>query len=182
MLLEEGFHWVRKATVFEFGHYRGSSGSGLFRTTSPKPVNTAPDECPGPFRSFPTPCPFGHIYHRPVPWYSWKYSTRSAHGCGPVYVGPRTVNSINHQSRILGTDTVSIGSKLGIYAAVAEILSRPDGGCQGLPRSLHSPRWRFLVGYLENISPSLSWKHYSPWGQGVQSLPSGSYGRDYHPC
>ncbi len=77
---------------------------------------------------------------------------------------------------------LSIGSKLGIYAAVAEILSRPDGGSQGLPRSLHSPRWRFLVGYLENISPSLSWKHYSPWGQGVQSLPSGSYGRDYHPC
>jgi hypothetical protein len=65
-----------------------------------------------------------------------------------VYVGPRTVNSINFQFRICIPMplTLSIDNNLGIYAALAEISSRPDGG---LPRStpfapqiaLALPRW-----------------------------------------
>lgn len=57
--------------------------------------------------------------------------------------------------------------KLGIYAAVAEIPPRPDGGLPGptpfTPQiALALPRW--LHG---EYAPSLSWQYNLPWGQGI---------------
>jgi hypothetical protein len=95
-----------------------------------------------------TPCP---VISTPGWWHRTVGNTRSDHGCGHVCVGPRTVNSINFQSRICVPMplTLSMGSKLGVYAAPAEISARPDGGLPGptpfapqtalaLPRWLHS--------------------------------------------
>jgi hypothetical protein len=78
--------------------------------------------------------------------------------------------------------TLSIGGKLGIYAVPAEIPPRPDGGLPGptpfAPQTvLALPRW-----VHSEYTPSLSWQYNLPWGQGIQPLPSGAYGRDYHCC
>ena len=135
---------MRNATVFEFGYYRGSSGSGLFRRHPPKP-NNAPDECPGPF--LPSPL-VPSVISTPGLWHRTVGNTRSDHGCGHVCAGLRTANSIDFQSRICVPMplTLSIGSKSGIYAALAEIPPRPDGGLPGpTPVAPHTalalPRW-----------------------------------------
>jgi hypothetical protein len=83
-----------------------------------------------------TPCPFGHIYPRPVVQYSWIYPV-GPWLCGHVYVGPRTVNSIIFpsfsMSYLLGTDAVNTvdWQQIVYLPALAEITPRPDGG---LPR------------------------------------------------
>ena len=102
---------------------------------------------------FLTPCP--SAISTPGRWHNTVGNTRSVHGCGHVYVGPRTVNSINLQSRICVPMplTLSIGGKLGTYAALAEIPPRPDGGLSRLTHLLHRSRWRFPVGCSESPPP-----------------------------
>jgi hypothetical protein len=147
----EGLRKVRNATVFEFGYYRGSSGSGLFRR-HPQSLSTLQTSVRGP--SFPHPLslrsylpPAGGIVQLEIP--GWTMAVACL--CG----APN--NSINFQSRFCVPMplTLSIGSKLGIYAAPAEIPPRPDGGLpgQGPRHLLHRPRWRILVGCIVNTPP-----------------------------
>ena len=100
-----------------------------------------------------TPCP--SAISTPGRWHNTVGNTRSVHGCGHVYVGPRTVNSINLQSRICIPMplTLSIGEKLSTYAALAEIPPRLDGGLSRPTHLLHRPRWRLLVGCSECPPP-----------------------------
>lgn len=142
MRLEECLGKVRNATVFEFGNI-----PRIFRIrtfpSAPQPVN-APDECPGPF--IPSPL-VPSVISTPGRWHiiAQLEIPRSVHGCGDVYVGPRTVSSINFQSRICLPMplTLSIANKLGITPQ----RSRPGlmVACSG-PRHLHPtslalPRW-----------------------------------------
>jgi len=103
----------------------------------------------GALPSPPLACPFGRIYPPAGSMVQLEIQYPvGPHGCGHVYVGPQTVHSISHHFRICVPMplALSIGSKLGIYAAAAGIPARPDGG---LPRPtpfapqtpLALPRW-----------------------------------------
>jgi hypothetical protein len=130
---------VRDAAVFEFGYYRGSSGSGLFRR-HPQSLLTLQTSVRGP--SFPHPLS-GHIYPRPVASYSWKYPVGPC--LWPCLCG--APNSQFHQFSIsyLRTDAVNVldgqrqRSRPGLMVA-----------CQGTLDLLPRPRWRFLVGCIAN--------------------------------
>jgi hypothetical protein len=127
-ILEEGLRKVRNATVFDFGNIPRIFRIKTFQSTPPKPVN-APGECPGPF----IPPLVPSVISTPGRWHSTVGNTRSVHGLWPCLCGAPNSQFHNFQSRIcMPTQmplTLSI-NKLGIYAAPAEILPRPDGGLQ----------------------------------------------------
>jgi hypothetical protein len=100
----------------------------------------------------------------------------SSMAVAPVYVGPQTVNSVNLQSRFceLMPSAVPIGSKLDIYAALAEIPPRPDGGLPRPSLFCSAARWHVLVGYIYSsmeISPSPSWQYYCPEARACNLYP-----------
>ena len=116
------------------------------------PVNVL-GECPGPC---PAPCPFGSCLP-PAGWYgtvgNTLHSMAVARRCGPY-----CNQSIDIQSLFceLMPSAMPIGSNLGIYAALAEIPPRPDGGLPNPRHLLHGSRWRFLACYKAYLSMKIS--------------------------